>query len=259
VLAFVGPGAFSGLALLVVPVGTAIGFVLALVTIAKSRGSWRVAGLGGLVLIMCIASVAAIATTFIWFAASFTEGDAGLDGMDSWSSPYGSPTADERTAACEAAQNGQLPGQGYGLLRDCDLRNADFSQENLAGAQLAGARLNDANLSGANLSGADLNDADLNDADLSGADLTGAYVTYPDMNGANLSGANLTRANLTHASLVLADMTGTNLTGSDLTGADLTDANLTGAEVTGVRWGNTTCPDGTNSNDHVNTCVGYGI
>ena len=37
-------------------------------------------------------------------------------------------------------------------------------------------------------------------------------------------------------------------------GADLGYANLTGANLDGVRWINTTCPDGTNSDDNGNTC-----
>ena len=32
-------------------------------------------------------------------------------------------------------------------------------------------------------------------------------------------------------------------------------ANLTGADLTGVHWYDTTCPDGTNSDNNGNTCV----
>jgi hypothetical protein len=38
------------------------------------------------------------------------------------------------------------------------------------------------------------------------------------------------------------------------TGANFTDANLLG-----VIWSNTTCPDGSNSDNHGGTCVGYRI
>ena len=41
----------------------------------------------------------------------------------------------------------------------------------------------------------------------------------------------------------------------DLTGADLTGANLHRADLTGVIWSNTTCPDGTNSNNDGGTCA----
>lgn len=229
-------------------------------------------GCGALLLIALIGAGAFM----LWFAAGFTGGDAGLDGLDSYSSPYGSPTADQRAAACEAAQNGQL-STGYGLLYGCDLSNADLSK-NLAVAQLQGAKLNDANLSGANLTGANLNDAHLNDADLSGANLTGAYLGGADLSGANLSGASLnnakgtsadltdadlTDADLTDADLFHADLNGANLNGANLTRADIRwgerdGSNLTGANLDGVIWSDTTCPDGTNSGDHGNTCVGFG-
>ena len=50
---------------------------------------------------------------------------------------------------------------------------------------------------------------------------------------------------------------GANLTNANFTCARLDDATLAGAIVTGATWNDTTCPDGTNSNDHGNTCVGH--
>ena len=54
-------------------------------------------------------------------------------------------------------------------------------------------------------------------------------------------------------------MNGADVRFADLSGADLRDAylygaDLTGADLTGVYWNDTTCPDGTNSNDNGNTC-----
>jgi len=92
---------------------------------------------------------------------------------------------------------------------------------------LAGCNLSDVSLSGASLSGADLSAANLSRANLTGVDLTGA----------NLSGANLNRANLS---------------GANLSGANLADAN-----VNDVIWSGTICPDGTNSNNDGNTCLGH--
>ena len=65
--------------------------------------------------------------------------------------------------------------------------------------------------------------------------------------GADLSGANLRNIDLTEAVLVEADLTGADLTGADLTGADLTD----------VVWSETTCPDGTNSDDALSSCENH--
>jgi hypothetical protein len=55
----------------------------------------------------------------------------------------------------------------------------------------------------------------------------------------DLSGADLIYADLSYA---------------DLSNADLYMANLTGADLTAVVWFDTTCPDGTNSDDNGNTC-----
>ena len=121
-------------------------------------------------------------------------------------------------------------------------------------------RMKGANLSAAGMRGIDLS-VDLSGAkaDLSGIDLRGANLRY-----ANLSGAILYDADLSPKSAVgyyggteeyLTDLTGANLSDADLTGADLTGADLTGADLTGsygldtIIWDNTTCPDGSNSND----------
>jgi uncharacterized protein YjbI with pentapeptide repeats len=59
--------------------------------------------------------------------------------------------------------------------------------------------------------------------------------------------------------MALADLTGSILTGADLSGADLSganlyDADLTGAELNNVDWYDTTCPDGSNSDENGFTC-----
>ena len=66
--------------------------------------------------------------------------------------------------------------------------------------------------------------------------------------------ADLTGASLSSADLRDADLSFTDLSDADLSVADLTDADLTGADLASVYWGETICPDGTNSNDNGNTC-----
>ena len=67
--------------------------------------------------------------------------------------------------------------------------------------------------------------------------------------------ASLANANLANAHLAKANLTGAYLKGANLTEADLNNANLTNATLDDAIWGNTTCPDGTNSNDPGNsTC-----
>jgi hypothetical protein len=103
------------------------------------------------------------------------------------------------------------------------------------------------NLKGATLGGCYLAGADLEAAVAANASLRGA-----DLAGANLSGADLTQANLAGAVLTNADLVGSNLSGANLAGA-----SMVGADVNGVHWSNTTCPDGTSSNDDGGTCAGH--
>jgi uncharacterized protein YjbI with pentapeptide repeats len=71
-------------------------------------------------------------------------------------------------------------------------------------------------------------------------------------NYSNFILANFTNASLGEAQAVDSDFRGANFTGANLSGADFTGANFTGAI-----WNNTTCPDGTNSNDNSGTCIGH--
>lgn len=51
------------------------------------------------------------------------------------------------------------------------------------------------------------------------------------------------------------DLSDVYLVDANMTNADLSGADLTGATLIDVIWGNTTCPDGTNSNTDGDTCV----
>jgi outer membrane protein assembly factor BamB len=82
---------------------------------------------------------------------------------------------------------------------------------------------------------------------LKGANLGGCYLP-----GANLAGANATNASLRGAYLAGANLGSANLTQAQLRGAVLANANLAG-----VKWLQTTCPDGTNSNADGGTCLGH--
>jgi hypothetical protein len=48
----------------------------------------------------------------------------------------------------------------------------------------------------------------------------------------------------------LANLSGANLNGADVTGA---------GALLGVTYSNTTCPDGTDSDNDDGTCVGHGV
>ena len=152
----------------------------------------------------------------------------------------------------------------YTMLQGTVLRYADLSHTWLSGADLTGADLRQSGLyvawlSGANLTGSKLNGsylpgANLHDANLSDADMIHAHLHYAILNDANLNSADLSGANLTYATLTGADLSDTILFSADLSGANLTYATLTGADLSGTIWYDTTCPDGTNSDNNGNTC-----
>ncbi len=204
----------------------------------------------------------------------------------------GNFTASTSAAATEYV-NTNLSGypklsNGAYNLSNANLKDAYFVDTSLAGAQLNDANLAGAVLTGANLTSATLTNSNLNDANfananltkanltlvnLTGATLTGATLTGANLTGANLTGADLTSATLTGANLALVNLSGVNLSNANLNGAslalvDLAGANLSGATLTGatglkqstlknVVWSNTTCPDGTNSNNDSGSCVGH--
>ncbi|MFS8533048.1 Ig-like domain repeat protein [Sphaerobacter thermophilus] len=93
--------------------------------------------------------------------------------------------------------------------------------------------------------------------DLRGAQLPGATLVGVDLTGAWMQQANLAGANLRGARLVRAVLLGADLRGADLRDADLSGALLGMARLSGVQWGNTICPDGSNSDAHGGTCLGH--
>lgn len=84
--------------------------------------------------------------------------------------------------------------------------------------------------------------ADLHDADLATVDLTGANLYGANLAGAGLAGANLAGADLDRA---------------DLSGADLTDASGLPLHYASATYGNTTCPDHSNSDTNAGTCANH--
>jgi hypothetical protein len=93
---------------------------------------------------------------------------------------------------------------------------------------------------------------------LAGCDLSGLNLTGAQLAGADLSGANLNGATLSGADLAGADLAGANFNKADLAGADLNGATVTGTtNFNKVTWSDTTCPDGTNSNNDGGTCAGH--
>jgi hypothetical protein len=96
------------------------------------------------------------------------------------------------------------------------------------------------------------------DTDISGyLTKNGSYnFNNATLAGAYFDGDNLAGANFSQAALAGADFAGANLTGANMKSANLTGVTgLATANLTGVVWKQTTCPDGTSSNQDGGTCV----
>ncbi|HEY6786997.1 MAG TPA: pentapeptide repeat-containing protein, partial [Trebonia sp.] len=94
---------------------------------------------------------------------------------------------------------------------------------------------------------------------LRGVSLVGANLSKDDLASASITNADLASANLDDANLMNASLTGTNLTSANLDdtnlqGTDLDGDTTTGATTAGAFWWNTTCPDGSLSNEYVHGC-----
>jgi hypothetical protein len=154
----------------------------------------------------------------------------------------------------------------YCKLKDADMAGVDLSGANLYRASLYGADLAGADLSDVTFTGADLNYANLADTDVAGTVFDTTDPSLPDyMTSGGVTGTPAVfppQWGLVDGYLVgpVADLAGADLAGADLAGFDLLDVNLTGADLSGadlsgVTWSNTTCPDGTTSNDDGGTCI----
>jgi len=136
--------------------------------------------------------------------------------------------------------------------RGAILTNADFS----SGASLENTDLSNADLSGSNMFAVQIygNTVAVN-ANFSNVTMSRARISNADFSGANFTGARLQQADLWSVNLTGANLAGANLQGADFTNANLTGANLTGANLTDVIWSNTTCPDGTLSDNNGGFCT----
>lgn len=113
-----------------------------------------------------------------------------------------------------------------------------FVGKDMTDAAIGGSFARDTNFTNANFTNANL------------VDISGENILFIN---ANLTGVNASEARLLTSDFQNANLTNANFTTSDLTGS----TNMDTTTRTGVIWNNTTCPDGTNSNDNGNTCEGH--
>lgn len=150
----------------------------------------------------------------------------------------------------------------------CDLtsiadkfKGKDFSNAFIPGTgfydvDLSGIILKNGYLEGLKVNGSNLSNADLSDAQFS--NIHGSYLGNATFQGTNLQNANLQNNDLSNGSFQNANLQNTNFTNANFSAADFLGAqNMDTANLTGVTWNNTTCPDGTNSDNNGNTCIGH--
>lgn len=179
----------------------------------------------------------------------------------------------------------------------CDKSNAELSNQSLIGAYFPATKLRSANLANAKFRHADLGGTDFSQAtgangsrgsqtklsgtDFLGANLESAALTSVDapsaafvnanlqsavvegnFNGATFVGANLGNA-VAHAGYFqAANFHAAHIEDIDFSAAVLENAYMQGAHgipasVAGAVFADTTCPDGTNSNNDGDTCAGH--
>lgn len=135
--------------------------------------------------------------------------------------------------------------------RRCDSysRNGNLSSCRLTGADMAYLDLTDCIMARADLRGANLSGAYMVSANIHGADLSGAYLGIAVLDYAVLEDASFRGAYLGGASLWNANLSNADLSGADLSNANLRYAVLDHTNLDMVVWNNTTCPDGSNSDE----------
>lgn len=115
--------------------------------------------------------------------------------------------------------------------------------------------------SGPDFTGEEIARADYSRQDLRCARFDGAVITGGDFSEVDASGATFEGATVAEASFDGTTLVGASFAGAELRRARFVNANLIGADLTDVqfgdvRWANTTCPNGVNSDAAGGTCLG---
>jgi uncharacterized protein YjbI with pentapeptide repeats len=132
------------------------------------------------------------------------------------------------------------------IATDMNFKNADLTQSGIHGP-IQNSNFSSANLTLVGIGGSGSIENMIN------CDFTDANMTDMATNTMNFTGSNMTGVTAIRSGFYNDDLTNVNFTNANLTNA----GSMSTANVTGVIWSNTTCPDGTNSNNNGNTCVGH--
>lgn len=145
----------------------------------------------------------------------------------------------------------------------------DFTDTNFTNTFMPNAIIADSTFANTNFTGANIHSWNIQSnsqtVNFQGAKFTNTALDHWQISsngsGADFSNADFTGANLTWMNQGNTTPSPMNFTNANFTNADFSNSpSFSGhANVTGVTWSNTTCPDGTNSNNDGNTCVGHGF
>ena len=161
------------------------------------------------------------------------------------------------TRPCGTGNSFDARGQRRAANTGCDKGAVESQPGEPTGADCIGPLTPAGVLSFGDYSRCDLSGINLAARVAEGLQLPQANLTATDFSSAILTGSNLTEADAAGAKFPSADMTNVQACETNFTNADLLNATTTGAIFDDAFWNNTTCPDGTNSNDNGNTCVGH--
>jgi hypothetical protein len=137
-----------------------------------------------------------------------------------------------------------LPGTDFSVM-GISLLGEDLSYANLAYSIFSNNDLTGVDITYGSLVGVHFNHGTiLDNTNFANANLTGAHI---EIRPVSLVGTNFTNANMTSTWLDWATLSGVTLSGAKLAKANLGGTDLRATNLTGVVWGNTICPDETNS------------
>lgn len=165
------------------------------------------------------------------------------------------------------------PGAGNGLpliCTECLFNNLTVGNtlvgKDLTAAAIANSSFGDVNLTNTNLTNSILSNSMFEDTILTNTNFSNSQMKLVTMHSITLTDVDFTNADLSDSHLGHAQshsptiFSNTNFTNTNLTNVVFDNINLSGslnmstATRTNISWTNTTCPDGTNSDNNGNTC-----
>lgn len=130
-----------------------------------------------------------------------------------------------------------------------------------SGDEIFGNRLKNRNLSDAYMTETKINGGDFSGTRFIRADLTASTInneqSMPNFSHTDFTDALLPISSIDGVNFANSNFTNTNFINSTIKNTDFTGSTMTGANLSGVIWVNTICPDGTNSDNDSNTCIGH--